>query len=78
MRILKCGKIRNRLLEGLTEATLGVLVSLSASAAIPAPAADLERYGASPDLPLPHKSMLPTVKIAPARWPEAVRPTPAQ
>ena len=42
------------------------------------PAADLERYGAEPDLPAPQESALPTVKIATARgWPEGGRPTPA-
>jgi glucose/arabinose dehydrogenase len=58
--------------------SVAALLALAACATRP-PVADLARYGAQPDLPLPQGAgVFPTVNIAPARgWPEGARPTPA-
>jgi glucose/arabinose dehydrogenase len=71
MRIARCGT-----LAALAVALTSSMVACSETARLPVEAG----VGPNPTLPPPHKSLIPTVNIAPASgWPEGVKPaSPAQ
>ncbi|MGZ5141235.1 MAG: PQQ-dependent sugar dehydrogenase, partial [Burkholderiales bacterium] len=71
MRIARCG-----MLAALALTLAGSIAACSETARLPVEAG----IGPNPALPPPHKSLIPTVNIAPASgWPEGVKPaSPAQ